>query len=125
MSTTLPPGYTIQARPTSYKGIKMRSRLEADWAANMDAAGCEWAYEPLCFADETGQYLPDFRLNPNGTRPWFLEVKGPYAANDVEAIQKRMEIVWSSEPTARLILAIEMVGMYEAYGDKTRQWDRI
>jgi hypothetical protein len=49
-------------RPTVYKGIKMRSRLEAAYAEQFDAFGWEWQYEPQCFATDEGQYLPDFRL---------------------------------------------------------------
>jgi hypothetical protein len=52
----------IKARPTIYKGIQMRSRLEAAYAQHLDADNYPWEYEPECFADETGQYLPDFRI---------------------------------------------------------------
>jgi hypothetical protein len=51
---------SIKARPTVYKGIQMRSRLEADYAGCLDRAGSRWAYEPECFASESGQWLPDF-----------------------------------------------------------------
>lgn len=52
----------LKARPTVYNGIKMRSRLEAGFAAWLDAEHFEWEYEPCAFATEDGQYLPDFRL---------------------------------------------------------------
>lgn len=35
----------IKAIPTEYKGIKMRSKLEATWAQFFDAVGIEWRYE--------------------------------------------------------------------------------
>ena len=34
------------AIPTTYRGIRMRSRLEARWAAFFDRLGWEWEYEP-------------------------------------------------------------------------------
>ena len=49
-------------RPTVYKGIQMRSRLEAGFAAWLDGRFIKWHYEPCAFADERGQYLPDFEL---------------------------------------------------------------
>lgn len=52
----------IKARPTVYKGIRMRSRLEAGFATWLDENDFEWEYEPCAFATERGQYLPDFRL---------------------------------------------------------------
>lgn len=69
------------ARPTVYKGIQMRSRLEAGFAAWLDREHLTWEYEPCAFATEAGQYLPDFRLsNVNvvgmlGTRTVYAEVK--------------------------------------------------
>lgn len=51
-----------KARPTSYAGVMMRSRLEAAFAQFLDARKWNWEYEPLCFAGPDGQYLPDFRI---------------------------------------------------------------
>jgi hypothetical protein len=51
---------TIPARPTVYRGIQMRSRLEAGFAAWLDRRQFTWGYEPRCFATATRQYLPDF-----------------------------------------------------------------
>lgn len=53
----------IPPRPTTYKGIKMRSRLEAGYAQWLDLAELKWEYEPQCFASEKGQYLPDFVIH--------------------------------------------------------------
>lgn len=52
----------MKARPTRYKGTLMRSRFEAAYAAWLDKHRFDWEYEPECFADETGQYLPDFLI---------------------------------------------------------------
>jgi len=72
---------TIKARPTIYNGIKMRSRLEAGFAAWLDRHHFEWEYEPYALATEDGQYLPDFVIH-NVFAAWrsepvtvFVEVK--------------------------------------------------
>lgn len=44
--------------PTRYRGVMMRSRLEARWAAFFDAMYWRWAYEPIDLAG----YIPDFIL---------------------------------------------------------------
>src|SRR3712207_2492916 len=50
-----------EARRTMYRGIPMKSRLEARAAQWLDSApGVRWQYEPVAYADQTGQYLPDF-----------------------------------------------------------------
>jgi hypothetical protein len=56
---------------TIYHGVKMRSRLEARWAAFFDAMNWPWAYEPF---DLEG-YVPDFVIMFD--RPLLVEVK-PY-----------------------------------------------
>jgi hypothetical protein len=66
----------LTARPTTYCGEHMRSRLEAAWAEQFDAFGWTWEYEPQAFASEQGQYLPDFRLSiPHVPLPVYAEVK--------------------------------------------------
>ena len=62
---------TIQARPTLYKGIRMRSRLEADYASSLDRRGIDWQYEPTCFGGPDGQWLPDFKTGTGH----YVEVK--------------------------------------------------
>ena len=92
-------GPVLRARPTLYKGIQMRSRLEARMAGVFDRLGLPWRYEPRCFADENGQYLPDFLLGEHT----YLEIK-PLSVTgaEVEAMKARMEIIFSSEPDAVL-----------------------
>ncbi len=63
----------FKPRPTVYKGIQMRSRLEAGFAAWLDDHKLIWEYEPCAFASEKGQYLPDFRV----TNLPFLGEKAP------------------------------------------------
>lgn len=110
----------FKARPTVYKGVKMRSRLEAGFAAWLDDRRFEWAYEPGAFAGERGQYLPDFRIESlrcswlEEPATAYVEVKPkawPYwderddADQEHEALMRRMAIIWESEPAAVLLLA--------------------
>lgn len=50
--------YTIKAHPTTYAGVRFRSRLEARWAAFFDLAGWAWSYEPIDLAG----WSPDFAV---------------------------------------------------------------
>lgn len=66
----------MQAIPTTYSGVRFRSRLEASWAAHFDARQMPWDYEPDGFALTDGTwYLPDFYLPT--ARAW-AEVKGDH-----------------------------------------------
>lgn len=101
----------IPARPTVYKGIQMRSRLEAAWAQAIDTReyidedDVIWEYEPKCFANHAGQYLPDF-LVQCGEHREYLEVKPLIiTVHDLRYTQEQMEIIWSTEPDVHLTLA--------------------
>jgi hypothetical protein len=95
----------FQARPTVYKGVKMRSRLEADFARQLDASGTPWEYEPKCFASGAGQYLPDFGVLLNEDEYRYVEVKpGSLNPDEIDDALRRMEIIWASEPDALLTL---------------------
>jgi hypothetical protein len=66
------------AIPTEYAGTMFRSRLEAEWALNLDALGERWIYEPEGFElPSGGRYLPDFYLPEAGPDGSWLEIKGP------------------------------------------------
>ena len=116
---------SFKARPTIYKGIHMRSRLEATFAQHLDHSDCgrHWRYEPECFADETGQYLPDFyatgcvsgkpcsfdshsQVVPVYTGGTYYEVK-PFIDDEVVAdVAPRMERIWSSKDRAEAHLVV-------------------
>lgn len=52
---------TLQAIPTVYRGIQLRSRLEANVAFFLDELGLAWEYEPISFMlDDGTHYRPDF-----------------------------------------------------------------
>lgn len=95
----------------------MRSRLEADYAAWLDEAGMTWKYEPECFANESGQWLPDFGCGAgkSGRFVSFMEVKpagplkqlragSPEFVEHVDETLRQMEIAWDSRPDALLAL---------------------
>lgn len=121
---------TLVARPTTYKGIRMRSRLEARVAAGLDSSadGAPWKYEPRAFANEHGQYLPDFEIE-GLARPTFLEVKPTIDA--ALGVLERMQIIWDSLPNATLWIlvprdsgvACRSYTLMQAVGDQDdRRW---
>lgn len=102
---------TLPARPTYYRGILMRSRLEATVAEWLDARMVKWEYEPARYHGQGSTYLPDFRLPEvlieGMPQILHLEVK-PHRADRQPAgewvgpLLKSMEWIWQSEPEARL-----------------------
>lgn len=65
---------TKYSTPTTYNGIRFRSRLEADFARWFDENGMLWSYEAEGYRLANGlSYLPDFFLPAQ--RAWF-ECKG-------------------------------------------------
>ena len=98
-----------KGRKTMYKGIEMRSRLEADFAAFIDRNTPDWDYEPVCFAGPNGQWLPDFRVRHDGMAIYF-EVKpmgmldNEDEAADIDGLLEQMSVVWLTEPDAILQL---------------------
>ena len=105
---------TINARPTLYKGIQMRSRLEADFAAFLDQSGAEWEYEPICFAGPDGQWLPDFCVLQDEDLIYFEIKPESLQAEQIDAVLTQMRVAWLTEPDAILQLVIW------SYGDPRR-----
>jgi hypothetical protein len=65
----------FRSRPTVYRGIQFRSRIEARWAVIFDFFGIQWEFEPEHYSLPVGNYLPDFWLV--GQDCW-IEIKGPH-----------------------------------------------
>lgn len=72
--------YNIKAHPTTYKGVRFRSRHEARWAVFFDVMGWGWEYEPI----DLNGWTPDFRITfpcvhseCNGNHTLLVEAK-PY-----------------------------------------------
>jgi hypothetical protein len=102
----------LRARPTTYNGIEMRSRLEARVAAWLDDVGIPWEYEPRAFASAQGQYLPDFQLgglrDPFGReQDCFLDVKGelPDSGPLRELTDRMSATIGATLPSAMLFVA--------------------
>jgi hypothetical protein len=130
-------------RPTTYRGIQMRSRLEADFAAWLDRTGQDWAYEPKCFAGSAGQWLPDFEHRRGGLQ--YIELK-PYERSweskgqqpdyttwmeivgIIEDLITRVSVAWESEPDAHLMIVFWRYGgqmkdaLLVAAGPEDRVW---
>ena len=107
-------GTRFKARPTTYNGIEMRSRLEAKYAAWLDRVNIRWTYEPKCYASEAGQYLPDFELHGvhllGVERTVFVEVKPTVAAVGGKATALNWcEILWATHPGAFLLIEVAAV----------------
>ena len=111
--TRLPP----RARPTLYRGVQMRSRLEATVAEWLDAQGLVWKYEGPAYGSEHGQYLPDFQITglliEGVPHALYFDVKPPGKEREQPGLIGRtlnnMERIWASDPAARLMV----VGAHE------------
>ncbi len=76
--------------PTTYKGVRFKSRTEARWAVFFELCGYTWAYEPEGVKLSTGEtYLPDFYLL--GFRLW-VEVKSDHEELSETTIQKSKQL---------------------------------
>lgn len=64
-------GLDMQAIPTVYRGIQMRSRLEAKWASFFDRCSWRWDYEAI----DLGGWIPDFVVTGPRKRSLLVECK--------------------------------------------------
>jgi len=93
-----------QSIPTTYRGYRCRSRLEARWCILLDELNVEYWYEPEGFRLSNGAcYLPDFYLPQIQT---YAEVK-PDLPNVEElakaeslCLETRKKLVWLVGPPA-------------------------
>jgi len=84
----------VKSIVTEYRGIRFRSKLEAQWAKLLDHFQIKWDYEPDGFEFRDGtMYLPDFWLPESET---FLEVKGIMDERDMHKV--RMLLHESGKP---------------------------
>jgi hypothetical protein len=75
MSTDSSPTPYRRGRRTLYRGVMMRSRTEARFAAQLDEMGAEWKYEPYALAGPSGQWLPDFEVDLDTRYRTLVDVK--------------------------------------------------
>lgn len=65
----------VKSIPTTWNGVRFRSRLEARWAMFLEEQCLAWNYEPESYELPDGSwYVPDFWLPDLDC---WLEVKGP------------------------------------------------
>ena len=95
-------GALLKPRPTTYRGIQMRSRMEAHFAADLDAAGLDWEYEPRAYGGPKGQWLPDFVVHRKGMPDTFIEVK-PTEQHAIDAVD-RVCVIFDSEPGSPAVI---------------------
>jgi hypothetical protein len=77
------PEPTIKAKPTVYKGVSFRSRLEARAAAAFDRQRWAWRYEYDTYQAGGTGYVPDFYIvEPDSGLDYWVEVKPNQAAVD-------------------------------------------
>lgn len=99
--------------PTTYRGITMRSRLEAGWAATLDSYSIEWHYEPHLLKLASGElYLPDFWLPALGT---VLEAKGPLVGREHKPAELAIELPWDYIVLLGFPPARRTAGPYQPY----------
>jgi len=96
-----------EARPTTFRGTRFRSALEAKVAEEFDRLGIEWEYErPV---GESIPYLPDFTIvaaPPELELPQWVEVKPAellYAVRDHVGCPELFEGKYASNITAQAI----------------------
>ena len=76
-----------------YRGVMMRSRLEARWAATFDALQWPWVYEP----QDLEWYVPDFALTFEHA-PIAVEIKPELALVDLRQYAQRIVSAgWNAE----------------------------
>jgi hypothetical protein len=83
------------ARPTTYRGTRFRSRLEARWAAFFDLARWQWQYEPSDYE----AWSPDFALATKTGVPILVEVKPIEWPSDGKAM---VQVVLDREDLAKV-----------------------
>jgi hypothetical protein len=78
-------------RRTLYRGVEMRSRLEASFAEWLDQGALPWEYEPMVYAGRAGQWLPDFMVDDPSGISILVDVKPPPTGIDGQMWYEHME----------------------------------
>ena len=105
--------YTIDAIPTTYKGIEFRSKLEARWACFLDRFNFSWDYEPI----NLNGWFPDFAIYGSDVTA-FVEVKPIIDRPD--EVMRKMELATLPEQEL-LILGAHP---FTIYGHLLLGWGR-
>ena len=79
----------VSAIETTYKGYKIRSRLEAKWACVFDQLGWQWEYEPI----DLNGYIPDFVIktkNDLSLNRIYVEIKPAMSYQDTIPARRKI-----------------------------------
>lgn len=80
---------SISAIPTTYRGVRFRSRLEAKWACVFDSLEWTWSYEALDLRAAGGRgRIPDFVLHLQ--HPTIVECKPAFELAELAAHRRQM-----------------------------------
>lgn len=102
--------------PTTYEGVKFRSRLEARWAVFFDQLELVWQYEPFTIEDNGKEYKPDFIIfNLLFNKPILIEIK-PIEPNveylsylkGISDPEKRAFLILIGEPNFECLNGIQL-----------------
>lgn len=108
----------VKGIPTVYKGIRMRSRLEARYAAFFDELNWPWEYEPV----DLDGYIPDYIIGFEHGELLF-EVKGP----DEELAGAELKLELSGWQGGAIIAAGQVdgprIGRFLEYDPEVILWD--
>lgn len=111
---------TVDAVPVIYRGIQMRSKLEAEFAWLLDERGLVWQYEPRIYrSDMEPGYIPDFMVNERGDR-CYVEVKPTF--KQAKAARERMKAIWTVDPEALLVI-VSGDGWWQATAPGRDNWE--
>ena len=86
--------------PTTYRGVRYRSRLEARWACVLDFLGWPHEYEP-CVDEEVRGWLPDFAVEVAGV-DYLAECKPALSHPQLEPARRKVELSGWHGPTLLL-----------------------
>ena len=108
------------AIPTTYSGVRFRSRLEARWSVFFDLVGWTWHYEPIDLAG----YIPDFIVehavftedwpSSGGADGWIVGYGGPQTIGVGRTIRRLVEV----KPEIDIVDLVQHGGKIDASG-----WD--
>ena len=106
----------LKAIPTTYNGIKFRSKLEAKYAHAFDRLGIVWIYEGEGFRFKDGtQYCPDFYMPEINT---YFEVKGVMdeaSLHKIESLAQEADRVIVGGPQGNMLASIRDKDWYEPF----------
>lgn len=102
----MPTNDRIPSIPTTYQGVRYRSRLEARWAAMFDRMGWEHAYEPIDLAG----YIPDFIVYRGCSLGNVLIECKPFITADASVVEHCNKIARSGWRQSALVLGAVVDG---------------